>query len=220
MPTVMTSPHPPILYDYEGFPPEAYRITWPAPGAPDLAVRVRSLLEGSGFATAEDPHRGFDHGTFIPLKVSFPDAEVPTLQLSLHEGLDPVRHIAMGKALAPLRDEGVLIVGSGMTFHNLADYRRAAARSPLFDDWLKDAVVKDAEARDAALVRWSEAPAAHQIHPREEHLLPLMVVSERRVPTAAGSRSTAHSVAPASAPFISPDFITNDGHHRRDHEHQ
>ena len=86
VPTVMTSPRPPILYDYYGFPPETYRITWPAPGDPRLAARVRELLGAAGFATAEDVARGFDHGTFIPLKVTFPDADVPTVQLSLSRG--------------------------------------------------------------------------------------------------------------------------------------
>jgi aromatic ring-opening dioxygenase catalytic subunit (LigB family) len=116
VPTVMTSAHPAILYDYGGFPPEAYRIEWPAPGDPALAARVRSLLEGAGFATAGDPKRGYDHGTFIPLKVAFPNADIPTVQLSLQGGLDPAVHLAIGRALAPLRDEDVLVLGSGMTF--------------------------------------------------------------------------------------------------------
>jgi aromatic ring-opening dioxygenase catalytic subunit (LigB family) len=177
VPTVMTSARPPMLYDYGGFPPEAYRLEWPAPGDPALAARVRSLLEGAGFATAEDPERGYDHGTFIPLKVAFPDADVPTVQLSLQGGLDPATHLAIGRALAPLRDDDVLVLGSGMTFHNLHDYQRAALRSGPFDDWLQQAAVKPPAERDAALLRWSEAPYAREIHPREEHVLPLMVVA-------------------------------------------
>ncbi len=179
VPTVMTSERPPILYDYYGFPPAAYEITWPAPGAPKLAARVRELLEGARMRTGDDPARGFDHGTFIPLKLTFPDADVPTVQLSLEEGLDPARHLAIGKALAPLRDEGVLIVGSGMSYHNLREFGRggAAAVSTAFDGWLRRVATEAPVERDADLTCWSAAPSARQAHPREEHLLPLMVVA-------------------------------------------
>ena len=179
----MTSPRPPLFYDYGGFPPETYRITWPAPGEPQLAARVRALLEAAGFPTAEDAKRGFDHGTFVPLKLTFPEADVPAIQLSLVEGLDPERHLALGRALAPLRDEGVLLVGSGMSYHNMRDLvggapREArAAKSAPFDDWLGRVAAADAGARDAELARWEEAPGARAAHPREEHLLPLMVVA-------------------------------------------
>jgi aromatic ring-opening dioxygenase catalytic subunit (LigB family) len=179
VPTVMTHPHPPMFYDYYGFPEESYAITWPAPGAPAIAARVRSLLAAAGIDSAEDPDRGFDHGTFVPLKLSFPDADVPTIQLSLKRGLDPAAHIAIGRALAPLRDEGVLLVGSGMSFHNLREYRspNTPANSLVFDTWLQSAVTADADTRDAQLTRWSSAPLARQVHPREEHLLPLMVIA-------------------------------------------
>ncbi|HXX68313.1 MAG TPA: class III extradiol ring-cleavage dioxygenase [Polyangiaceae bacterium] len=177
VPTVMTSARPPILYDYYGFPPDAYRVTWPAPGQPELAARVRALLDAAGMGAAEDPRRGYDHGTFVPLKLTFPEADVPTVQLSLEEGLDPARHIAIGRALAPLRTEGVLLVGSGMSFHNLREYKAASAQSVVFDDWLQRVVVEDQAERDADLVRWSAAPAARRAHPREEHLLPLMVMA-------------------------------------------
>ncbi len=181
VPTVLTSPAPPMLYDYSGFPEETYRIRWPAPGAPRVAARVRELLGAAGIATAEDPGRGFDHGTFVPLKVAFPAADVPAIQLSLETNLDPARHLAIGRALAPLRDEDVLVVGSGMSYHNLGDMRRPAERrrerSEPFDAWLREAVVADAGKRDAALTHWEEAPMARVAHPREEHLLPLMVVA-------------------------------------------
>jgi aromatic ring-opening dioxygenase catalytic subunit (LigB family) len=179
VPTVMTSPKPPIFYDYYGFPEASYRIPWPAPGEPKLAARVRSLLEGAGMKTAEDAQRGFDHGTFIPLKLTFPNADVPTIQLSLQEGLDPARHIAIGKALAPLRDEGVLIVGSGMSYHDLRSFRSGRGRevAAVFDEWLKRIAVGEQAARDADLLRWASAPAARDAHPREEHLLPLMVIA-------------------------------------------
>jgi aromatic ring-opening dioxygenase catalytic subunit (LigB family) len=181
--TVTSSPRPPLLFDYSGFPPETYRIAWPAPGEPQLAARVRALLEAAGFPTAADADRGFDHGTFVPLKLSFPEADVPAIQLSLLEGLDPQRHLALGRALAPLRDEGVLLVGSGMSFHNMRDLLGGAtreartAKSAPFDDWLVRVVAGDAGARDAELARWAEAPGARAAHPREEHLLPLMVIA-------------------------------------------
>jgi aromatic ring-opening dioxygenase catalytic subunit (LigB family) len=110
---------PGLIYDYYGFPPETYRLEWPAPGAPWLAERGAALLREAGLPSAIDPQRGFDHGVFVPLKVAFPDAEVPTVQMSLHASLDPALHVAAGKALAPLRDDGVLVLGSGMSFHNL-----------------------------------------------------------------------------------------------------
>jgi aromatic ring-opening dioxygenase catalytic subunit (LigB family) len=178
VPTVMTSPRPPMLYDYAGFPPESYRITWPAPGSPALASRVRALLGAAGFDTGEDPGRGFDHGAFVPLKLAYPDADVPAIQLSLRRGLDPAEHVAMGRALAPLRDEGVFLVGSGMTYHNLRAFRPGAARvAESFDAWLRQTATAEPAARDRGLVRWAHAPAARQAHPREEHLLPLLVVA-------------------------------------------
>lgn len=178
VPTVMTSAKPPMLYDYYGFPPESYTITWPAPGAPQLAARVRSLLESAGLKSAEDPARGFDHGTFVPLKLTYPQAEIPTIQLSLIEGLDPAQHLRLGRALQPLRDEGVFIVGSGMTYHNLRAFGPAASPvAKAFDDWLAQAATQPAAARDQALTAWSSAPAARRAHPREEHLLPLMVIA-------------------------------------------
>ena len=123
VPTVMTAERPSILYDYYGFPPESYAITWPAPGEPQLASRVQSLLDAAGIPNGVDGDRGFDHGTFIPLKLTYPDADVPGIQLSLKRGLDPSEHLAIGRALAPLRDDGVFIVASGMTFHNLRIFR-------------------------------------------------------------------------------------------------
>jgi aromatic ring-opening dioxygenase catalytic subunit (LigB family) len=178
-PTVMTSPAPPMLYDYYGFPPKSYEIQWPAPGAPTLAARVQQLLGAAGFETNTDHSRGFDHGTFIPLKLTYPDADVPTIQLSLKAGLDPAEHLAIGRALAPLRDEGVFIIGSGMTFHNLRAFRDSRSQSvaETFDAWLRDAATADPAERDHKLEAWAQAPAARAAHPREEHLIPLMVVA-------------------------------------------
>lgn len=183
VPTLMTHAHPPMLYDYYGFPPETYQIRWPAPGEPELAEHVRELVGQAGFETATDAERGFDHGTFVPLKLCFPDADVPTVQLSLRQDLDPAWHLAFGRALAPLRDEGVLLVGSGMSFHNLRDFfggmpRGARGpRSEPFDAWLREVAVAPPDARNAELVRWDAAPSARIAHPREEHLLPLMVMA-------------------------------------------
>lgn len=178
-PTVTTSDHPPLLFDYSGFPPESYRLSWPAPGDPKLAVRVRTLLDGAGFETGEDPRRGFDHGTFVPLKISYPEATLPVVQLSLVRGLDPATHLRMGRALAPLREEGVFILGSGMSYHDLRGFFRGGARevSEGFDAWLRSAATAAPVERDAQLTEWSRAPLARQAHPREEHLLPLMVVA-------------------------------------------
>jgi aromatic ring-opening dioxygenase catalytic subunit (LigB family) len=177
VPTVQTAAHPPMLYDYYNFPPASYRLQWPAPGDPALAARVRQLLSAAGIDSAEDPTRGYDHGTFIPLMLSWPDADVPTVQLSLQRGLDPAAHLAIGRALAPLRDEGVFILGSGMSYHNLRAMNdpRAAPISRAFDAWLHQTAALDPAARDDALIHWEQAPAARAAHPREEHLLPLMV---------------------------------------------
>lgn len=178
VPTVMTAPRPPMLYDYGGFPPESYQLTWPAPGQPQLAARVQVLLGAAGFRTGADEARGFDHGAFVPLKLAYPEAEVPAVQLSLKRGLDPAEHLAMGRALEPLRDEGVFIVGSGMTYHNLRAFGpQAAPISRAFDGWLQQAATAPQAERDGQLVQWAKAPAARQAHPREEHLLPLMVIA-------------------------------------------
>ncbi|MBA3464664.1 MAG: dioxygenase [Deltaproteobacteria bacterium] len=179
VPTVMTAARPPMLYDYYGFPPESYEIQWPAPGAPAVASRVQELLRVAGIASAADPQRGFDHGTFVPLKLVYPDATIPTVQLSLVAGLDPAEHIAIGRALAPLRDEGVFIVGSGMSYHNMRGFRDPKARpiSEEFDAWLRAAATAPAAQREKMLASWASAPSARAAHPREEHLLPLMVIA-------------------------------------------
>jgi len=178
VPTVMTSSNPPLLFDYYGFPPESYEITWPAPGEPALARRVRELLGGAGFDSGENSERGFDHGTFVPLKLAYPEANVPTVQLSLVRGLDPEQHLALGRALAPLRDEGVFIIGSGMTYHNLRAFGPQSSKvADAFDAWLRESVPLPQAERDQRLRDWASAPAARLAHPREEHLLPLMVIA-------------------------------------------
>ena len=150
VPTVLASPKPPLYYDYYGFPKHTYELAWPAPGSPELAARVRALLEAAGIASKSDDKRGFDHGVFVPLKVAFPDAAIPTVQLSLEHGLDPKEHLAIGRALAPLRDEGVLIVGSGMSYHNMRGFMSSSGRgaSERFDAWLEDVVERSPSERD------------------------------------------------------------------------
>ncbi|HEU4619844.1 MAG TPA: class III extradiol ring-cleavage dioxygenase [Gammaproteobacteria bacterium] len=175
--TAMASPRPPMLYDYYGFPEHTYRVRYPAAGSPALARRVQELLAGAGFEAGLDAARGYDHGAFVPLSVIFPEADVPVIQLSLKRGLDPATHLAAGAALAPLREEGVLILGSGMSYHNLMRMGpNAHAPSREFDEWLAETMLESPPAeRHARLLRWSEAPSARACHPREEHLIPLMV---------------------------------------------
>lgn len=174
-----TAAAPQLIYDYSGFPAHTYKLTWPAPGDPELARRVADLLRDSGLPAATDPARGYDHGVFIPLKVAFPGADIPVVTLSLDHSLDPALHIAAGRALAPLRDQGVLIIGSGMSFHNLRAYMRPETpeRARAFDAWLTGAVESVGPKRDARLAKWREAPFAEFSHPREEHLVPLMVAA-------------------------------------------
>jgi aromatic ring-opening dioxygenase catalytic subunit (LigB family) len=175
--SVQSNPRPPMIYDYSNFPEHTYHIKYPAPGAPQLAERVRGLIEAAGLAARLDPHRGYDHGMYSPLYVAYPHADVAVVQLSLKRGLDPQAHLAVGRSLAPLRGEGVLIVGSGLSYHNLRMFGPGAkAPSSAFDRWLQQTLLEASPAeREARLMAWSSAPSARQAHPREEHLLPLMV---------------------------------------------
>ncbi|MBW8744202.1 MAG: dioxygenase [Sphingomonas sp.] len=175
--TVHTGAQPSLLYDYGGFPPHTYLLDWDAPGAPGLAQQVKGRLEAAGFSVAENDTRGWDHGVFIPMKVAVPDADIPTVQLSLRKSLDPADHIRAGEALAALRDEGVLIVGSGMSFHNMrALGQDVTAQADMFDDALSAAVTDpDPEQRRTRVTAWASLPQARFAHPREEHLIPLMV---------------------------------------------
>ncbi len=175
--TVMSNPAPPMLYDYRGFPENTYHVVYPAPGSTVLALRTKALIEAAGISARLDAARGFDHGTFCPLVVMYPTANVPIVQLSLRAGLDPAEHLALGRALAPLRDEGILIVGSGLSYHNLRALGPAGrAPSAAFDQWLQQTLIASSPVeRSIRLIEWEKAPSARQAHPREEHLLPLMV---------------------------------------------
>lgn len=177
--TASTAVEPAMIYDYYGFPPHTYQLQYPAPGSPPLAERVVELLRGAGLPARTDPQRGFDHGVFVPFMLVDPDAQIPVVPLSIKADLDPADHLAAGRALAPLREEGILIVGSGMSYHNMRAFRTPAATRPsaVFDEWLTNAVSAPVEQREAALRQWSEAPGGRLSHPREEHLIPLMVAA-------------------------------------------
>lgn len=177
IPSFTGGDHPGLIYDYHGFPPETYELTYPAPGAPPLAHRAADLLQQSGLPAAVDQDYGWDHGVFIPLKVMYPEADVPVVAMSLHESLNPELHSHLGRALTPLRDEGVLIVGAGMSYHNLRHFADYAPESYAFHDWIDQAVNGSWQERCDQLSQWQTAPGGRASHPREEHLLPLMVAS-------------------------------------------
>jgi len=175
--TVMATPNPPMIYDYGGFPEHTYRVQYPAPGSPALAARVRELLDAAGLPSTSDERQGYDHGTFVPMSVMYPQADVPLIQLSIRRDYDPAIHLAAGRALAPLRDEGVLVIGSGLTYHNMRNMGPSGKQaSAAFDRWLDDTLVHaDSRDRTERLLHWTQAPSARAAHPREDHLLPLMV---------------------------------------------
>lgn len=179
----------PLLFDYSGFQPEAYKYTYPAPGSPALAQRVSSLLSAAAISSKKDLSRGWDHGTFVPLMLMYPDATVPVVALGLHSSLDPELHIRIGRALSPLRDEGVLIIGSGMSFHNFGYFfardvktrEQGQRHSQVWNDYLVDTLVTGGHSREEQVNRlsaWATAPSATAAHPlgQEDHLLPLHVL--------------------------------------------
>lgn len=179
--SVTSGAQPELIYDYYGFPPHTYELTYPAPGAPALADQMVQLFNAAGIASATDAQRGFDHGMFIPLKLIFPQAHIAVVQLSLNSSLDPVQHLAAGHALQALRDQDVLIIGSGMSFHNMRAYGNPqyGPVSDAFDHWLTQAVESTPQERHQLLSHWTQAPGARDCHPprAEEHLLPLMTVA-------------------------------------------
>lgn len=170
---------PPLLFDYYNFPAHTYQLRYDAPGDPELAAKAAALLRAAGLSATVDADRGLDHGVFVPLKVAFPDAAIPIVEMSVDRGLDPALHLAAGRALASLREEGVLILATGMSFHNMRGYGdpRFTAPSEQFDAWLSDTLAADPATRNARLQRWEDAPSARLSHPAEEHLLPLMVAA-------------------------------------------
>ena len=182
IPTVHYGSKLPLLYDYYGFPESTYHLDWPASGNPELAERIENLIKASGFTTKREYKRGFDHGTFVPFMIAFPKPEIPVIQLSLVKTLDPETHIKLGKALESLRNEKMLIFGSGMSYHNMRGFMlggtSALENSEKFDYWLSNTVLNsNSNERNFALMNWKKAPAALKCHPRSEHLVPLFVIA-------------------------------------------
>ncbi|PRX02279.1 UNVERIFIED_ORG: aromatic ring-opening dioxygenase catalytic subunit (LigB family) [Martelella mediterranea] len=181
--TVSTAAHPGMLFDYYGFPPHTFELSYPAPGAPDVAEHVRDVLSSAGIETATDAERGFDHGVFIPFMLMYPDADVPIVMMSLDPDLSAETHFKIGEALQPLRDEDILIVASGLSYHNMQMFfrrdERHAAAATRFDDWLKNALsIRDPEERKARLATWTENPDALESHvPEPDHLIPVFAAA-------------------------------------------
>ena len=176
---VSSGKQPGMIYDYSGFPEHTYHIKYGAPGSPDLAGRVQALLQAGGVPARLDPERGYDHGAFSIMKPLYPEEGIPLVQLSIDRGYDPELHLRIGRLLAPLRDEDVLIIGSGLSYHNLREMRGSAGIEPsrVFDAWLQETLLRsDPELRSSRLVDWERAPSARAAHPREDHLVPLMAV--------------------------------------------
>ena len=181
-PTLLGAEKPSLFYDYYGFPDEAYNITYPAPGNLKLVGRVKEMLQKNNFSIRIDNERGYDHGVFIPLKLMYPEADIPVAQLSLVRGLNPATHMALGNALRGLLSENVLVIGSGFSFHNQNAFfgnptGGADARNEAFQNWLIETVTSPLTQgeREQRLIHWESAPNARYCHPREEHLLPIHV---------------------------------------------
>lgn len=178
-PMVNTTPRPDLIYDFGGFPDELYRMTYPAPGDPSLAERITLLLKDQDIGAGQEPVRGLDHGAWVPLKLMYPHADIPVVEMSVQPRLSPAHHLAIGAALRPLREEGVLILASGSATHNLRDFfGRAVDAPPLdyareFDDWLCESVATNN--RESLLDYQEKGPHALVNHPTPEHFLPLFV---------------------------------------------
>ena len=179
--SITSGNNPELIYDYSGFPSETYEITYPAPGNPDLAKSIHSLLEDNHINAHLDEQRGFDHGMFVPLKLMYPEAQIPCVQISLVKGLDPKTHMQIGNALSSLKNEHILILGSGMSYHNMQGFSNPTnidEGNLAFEQWLNETCTNPElieEEREKRLLNWSDAPSARYCHPREEHLIPLHV---------------------------------------------
>ncbi len=180
--TIQANSNPGMFYDYYGFPQESYEIKYPAPAALELAEEISKLLKNAEINYKQDSERGYDHGLFVPLKLMYPDADIPCLQLSLLKNLDPESHINLGEALSELRNRNILVVGSGLSFHNMRALfsfsKESQNQAMQFNSWLIN-MFRDEnqsyENKKEALINWKNAPGALFCHPREEHLLPLHV---------------------------------------------
>lgn len=180
---ITASPAPSLIYDYYGFPEESYHYTYPCPGEPQLAGEIHRLLENYGIEAKLDQDRGWDHGVFVPMKIMYPEADIPCVQLSLLHSLDPGAHIALGQALSGLSKKNILLMGSGFSFHNLKaifapEDAQTNAMNQAFEQWLHETCCSTELSEDERvqkLEHWFEAPGARFCHPRVEHLLPLHV---------------------------------------------
>ena len=183
-----TNTNPNLLFDYYGFPEEAYQFEWPVKNDLKTITRIKKLLSTANIQFTENNKRDYDHGVFIPLMLAYPNADIPVIQLSLKRNLDPVVHFALGEILSPLRNEGVFIIGSGNSYHNLKEMFKPTEQgikdSINFDNWLKTVIQLPAHERKKKLLEWEKAPGARECHPREEHFIPLLV--------AAGAASNDH----------------------------
>ncbi len=177
--TVSSSPRPRMIYDYGGFPADTYQIKYEAPGLPELSKRVVDLAASSGIRVTEDPARGFDHGVFVPLFCIYPEASVPVVQLSMKKGYSPAEHFALGASLEPLRAEGVLILGSGVSYHDLRNFFQPSAGpvSRKFERWLTQTIESDPDQRRENLLHWEKGSGAREAHPREDHLVPIFALA-------------------------------------------
>ena len=183
VPTITSGAAPELIYDYGGFPPEAYQIQYPCQGEPELAQQENKALNKAGISSVLDTKRGFDHGVFVPLKIMYPEADIPCVQLSLVNTLSADTHLAIGRALKSLEHENLLVIGSGFSFHNMREFfspitPESQAKNQAFEEWLVDTCSRqdiDEAERFRRLANWDRAPYARFCHPREEHLLPLHV---------------------------------------------
>lgn len=183
IPSITSAARPSLIYDYYGFPQVSYEIQYPCPGEPELAEQVHLCLSEAGIESQLDAQRGFDHGLFVPLKIMYPEADIPCIEVSLVQGLDPAEHIKLGEALSGIDYENLLIIGSGLTFHNLKEFfipstDESRAKNEAFEQWLIDTCSNTEISEEQRIQRfnnWLQAPYARYCHPREEHLLPLHV---------------------------------------------
>ena len=208
--TITSAAKPSLLFDYSGFPNETYAYEYPAPGDPALAQQIQNFLEQQGIESLLDDERGLDHGVFVPLMLMYPAANIPVVQVSLDASLDASKNMDVGKALEPLRDDNILIMGSGYTFHNMEAFfnpsKATVNGSRDFNQWLKSVILPPEETKEDTaslyeqrmreLRSWDKAPGARISHPREEHLLPLFMVA-----AAAGESTTPKLIYDTTASF-------------------
>lgn len=191
IPTLNSVTRNTTIHDFYGFPPALFAMRYQPPGSPALATKIAALLAEAGLPSAIDPSRGLDHGAWIPLSLMYPAATIPVIQLAIQSDRDPAHHLRLGAALAPLRSDNVLVIGSGSFTHNLSRLRRDGTEAPqppdvvAFSDWF-DAAISERRTDDLLHYR-TRAPYAVQQHPTDEHLLPLYVALG-----AGGEHSTAH----------------------------